>query len=84
MLDRLEHLLHGRRLPDDLAEAPLDLDLLLQVDVLRLELLGPLAIGDVARDEHHRRMAIDLDAEQAGARLEPSLPGRTFSEYSSV
>ena len=71
--DGLEHPPHRRRLPDHLAVAPFDLDLLLQVDVLRLELFGPLAIGDVAGDEGDGRMTIDPHAEHARATLEPSL-----------
>ena len=74
-LDRAEDLLHRRRLPDDLAEAPLDLEFFLQVDVLRFELLGALPIRDVAGDERHGRIAVDLHAEQASTPFEPTFTG---------
>ena len=75
-LDRLEHLRIAGDCADDLAEAPLDLDLFLQVDVLRFEFLGALAIGDVAGDERHGRMAVDRTPSRPVRPFEPTLAGQ--------
>ena len=50
-LDGAEHLLHRRRAAQDLAEVEVRVEGLAQVDVLALQLVGALAVGDVARDE---------------------------------
>ena len=65
-LDRPEHLLHRRRAAEDLAEVQVGVERLAQVDVLALELVGALAVGDVADDHDDvRRVAGAVDAQRA-------------------
>jgi glutaredoxin len=74
--DVAEDLPHRPARADNLAELPLDAQLLAEIDVLALERLGPLALGDVARDEQRGWRGSRAEVDRRGPSFEPPLPGR--------
>ena len=72
-LDSPEDLLHRRRAPEDLAEVEVSVEGLTQIHVLTFELVGALAVRDVARNDHHGRLVLGaIDPQRSRAAFEPA------------